>query len=53
MKNNIRKKDENLRNISKHFIKEVDLEPNLKYEISKFTKEKEQTKKNNKRNWKY
>ena len=52
MKNNIRKKDQDLRNINKHFVKEIDLEPNLKYEISKFTKENEKPKKNNKSGWK-
>ena len=35
MKNNLRKEKENLRNIKKNFIKDSDLEPTLKYEISK------------------
>jgi len=35
MKNNLRKEKEKLRNIKKNFIKDSDLEPTLKYEISK------------------
>ncbi len=43
MKNNI-KKDQGLRNIKKNFVKDIELEPNLKYEIAK---DQKQIKKNN------
>lgn len=47
MKNNLKKDKDNLRNIKKNFVKDVDLEPNLKYEIAK---EIENNKKYNRNN---
>lgn len=44
MKKNLKNKKEDLRNIKKNFIKESEIEPNLKYEISKI---QENNKKNN------
>mgnify|MGYP003295474457 CR=1 FL=1 len=49
MKNNLKKDKDNLRNIKKNFIKDTDLEPTLKYEISK---ELNNNKKNNRKYWK-
>jgi hypothetical protein len=46
MKNNLKKDKDNLRNIKKNFIKDTDLEPTLKYEISK---ELNNNKKNNRK----
>ena len=47
MKNNLKKENNNLRNIKKNFIKDTDLEPTLKYEIAK---EFNDNKKNNRKN---